>query len=133
MSPASRRYARKEPPAVCPFCEAKIPRPTLLTEDSTPDAPRGGRCPGCDALYVMDENGKQGGLCLIQALTLAADGDQEAGMAMKVGEDYTLTDRNYNPRTHSLDPKSGRRRFGVPKLWFVKVHRGQPAPTVHPY
>ena len=119
MSP--RRYSRKEPPAACPFCKTEVPRPVFLTNDSTSDGVQGGRCPECDAIYLVDSNGKDGGTCLVAALTMLADGDQDLGMQLRVGVDYSLLDLEYMPRTHSIGKKRPK-RFGVPKLWFAKRH-----------
>lgn len=115
-----RRYSRKEPPAACPYCESKIPRPSPLTDEAGPDACRGGHCPVCNALYVLDETGKAGGQSLLDVLSLLCDGDLNAGLTLRAGVDYDLREVGYNPRTHSLDPRGMRRRFGLPKLWFVK-------------
>jgi len=78
-----------------------------------------GRCT-CGAIFILDETGKQGGQCLLQALSQICGGDLDRGMALESGVDYELEDVSYNPRTHSL-AKQTRRRYGQPKLWFIRL------------
>ncbi len=113
------RYQRKEPHAACPFCEEKIPRPTARESVSTDEKFDGGLCK-CGAIFILDVTGKAGGVALLEALASIADGDLDAGMKLQAGVDYKLEQVSYNPRTHSLDPKRVRARFGQPLLYFCK-------------
>lgn len=112
---------RKEPEAVCVYCDAKIAKPLALSEDASPDAVHGGRCPRCNSLFLLDATGRAGGQAILDGLTLLADGDQDRGLSLKADVDYKVKGAAYNPRTHSMDSKSNVRRYGVPKLWFFKL------------
>lgn len=125
MSDPERRrgYARKEKPATCPFCEERVPRPRKL-EGTSDSACEGGRC-ACGALFIADLTGKLGGQALVDGLTLLAGGDQDRGMSLQQGKDYTLVKVGYRPRTHSLEPRvPPRGAFGMPKLWFFRLGDG---------
>lgn len=116
--PRFRRFERKDDPAICPFCEAKIPRPKPVPDS---DGFRGGHCE-CGALFLFDESGKTGGQSLLAGLTLISEGDIDLAMSLRPGVDYEVKDVGYRERTHSLEPKSRRRGgdFGIPKLWFFR-------------
>ena len=114
------RYKRKEPHAACPFCEAKIPRPAPRESVSTEDSFDGGGCQ-CGAIFILDLTGKAGGVALLETLATICDGDLDRGLKLQADVDYKLEQVPYNPRTHSLDPKRGRVRFGQAMLYFCKL------------
>jgi hypothetical protein len=104
-------------PITCPWCEKAQDRPIELSAGVV--TTKGNRC-DCGALYVADVTGRQGGECLIDALTLLCDGDMNESTALVEGQDYALVDICYRPRTHSVESKRpGPRSFGQSKLWFV--------------
>jgi hypothetical protein len=110
-----RRFERKDTPALCPFCEQKIPRPKALLKG---DEVKGGHC-DCGALFLFDESGKTGGQIMVDGLSALCDGDIDAGMRLRIGVDCEIKDIGYRERTHSLEPSlPGRGSFGIPKLWF---------------
>ncbi len=108
---------RREPHAACPFCEAKVRKPTPAPPQAGLDCSIG-RC-ACGADFLLDETGKQGGQRVLDALTLAGEGDLDRGLELRAGVDYELRGVGYNPRTHSLDLKSNK-RYGAPKLYFIR-------------
>jgi len=115
--------------AVCVFCEERIPKPAHLNDERSPDSPQGGRCPRCDALFLLDATGRAGGQALMEGLTMLADGDEDRALTLRADVDYALKGAGYNPRTHSMDPNSSMRRYGVPKLWFFKALGDEKTPT----
>ena len=121
-----RGYKRREPVAACLFCDTKIPKPSHLSDDRGPDACQGGHCKACGALFITDITGRAGGQALLDGLKFLADGDEDVGLTLRADVDYAYKGAAYNPRTHSMDAKSGARRYGVPKLWFFK--RLEPGP-----
>jgi hypothetical protein len=120
--PRNRRgFQRKEPVAACLFCDTKIPKPAYLSDERGPDAVMGGYCKACGALFITDITGRAGGQALMDGLNYLAGGDEDKALTMRADVDYAYKGSAYNPRTHSMDPKSGARRYGVPKLWFFKL------------
>ena len=110
------RYDRKEPPAACPFCEERVPRPKPFPEN---DQVVGGRCT-CGAIFVADLTGKQGGQAYLDGLTLLV-GSVDRAMDL-TSDDYRMQKVGYRPRTHSLEARMPRRgAFGRPKLWFIRL------------
>lgn len=120
--PREKRFQRKEPPAACPFCKERIPRPALLNRPGISDGCEGGACGGCGAVFIGDVTGKLGGQALVDGLTILADGDVQAGMSLQAGVDYEMHKVGYRPRTHSLEKHMPRHAtFGRPKLWFFRA------------
>lgn len=112
---------RKELPAICPFCEAAIPRPAALDGDGVSAGVRGGHC-GCGAVFIFDEAGKGGGDAVLDGLRFLSGGDDERAMKLAPDVDYQLERRGYRPRTHSFEPHLRRRgALSQPKLWFFRL------------
>lgn len=117
--PTNRGTKRRgDEPVTCPYCERRAPRPKPFPDH---EEITGGRC-DCGVVWIADLTGKTGGQCLVDGLTLLADGDVSAAMSLEVGRDYELTEMNYRPKTHSaIAKRPGRgRNFGLAKLWFFR-------------
>jgi hypothetical protein len=112
---------RKELPAICPFCEASIPRPTAIEDEAVSAGIRGGSC-ACGAVFVFDEAGKGGGDAVLGGLRLLCGGDADRAMGLAPDVDYQLERRGYRPRTHSYEPHLRKRgALSQPKLWFFRL------------
>ena len=111
----------KDPPAVCAFCDEKVPRPKKIEMSSTFSYVKGGFC-SCGALFLLDEKGKHGGETLLEALTLLCEGDSDRAIHLEEKVDYRLRRRGYDPRAHTLIHRvKGMGGYGQPKLWFLKL------------
>jgi hypothetical protein len=110
---------RKEAPVTCPFCEAKVPRPTQEPSTKIGSDTLAGFCP-CGAVYVADETGKGGGQALMDGLTLLCEGDVDRALDLQFGVSYKMEKFGYRPRTHSLESRMPRKggAYGLAKIWF---------------
>ena len=128
LDPDKMPKRTKPQPACYAFCKTRIPRPArhALVPGVLIVA-----CPGCGAHCIDDSNGKLGGEAFLVGLTLLADGDQEAGMALREGSDYEQLALAYDARNHQVDFHRDPRPYGVGRMWYFRLgakddrqHRG---------
>lgn len=89
----------------CPFCKAKLERPSKIKLSSS-ESVLGGRCRTCGALSIYDPTGKNLGEAMVQALDLAARELSKDVSDMVAGEDYDDVILGYDLRTHRSSGKA---------------------------
>ena len=118
-----KRPMRMRPIRVgCAFCWQWVPEPKRV-EAHSPNA-RGGIC-DCGVAFIVDEVGRMGGQALMDALTLACDGDLDRATQLE-------NDIHYEARTKPVDEGPATRRTAPgpvhsgPQVWFVKLKSPPP-------
>jgi hypothetical protein len=107
---------------VCPFCPAKLERPSEITI-SAAEKVLGGTCGTCGALSIYDPTGKNLGEAMLQTLDLASRELSKDVSEMVAGEDYDDVILSYDIRTHRSSGKTrgAMSRYGC--LYVLKVKR----------
>ncbi len=137
------------PPRInCPFCSKRLPRAETMVDLASAEGCQGGRCT-CGAVFVVDDVGRFGGQALLDALTLACQGDIERALKIDAKKGFEVKTgslaeaaRERRRRNLGLEPKrrfeskrrnpgqsaarQGRRRspkhgYLEPKIWAVRL------------
>lgn len=116
VMPTLRQTGR---PAICPFCEARLPRPKPRPWNTLSLLP-GGKC-DCGAFFVVDPTGRNGGHALLEVLEDICGGDRDRSLRLERGRDYGELIANYDPQLHQyLQDFKGYRR-GMARLYLAKL------------
>lgn len=116
-----RTEARESIEPHCPFCRAKLERPSNITLGDAGKA-LGGRCV-CGALYLVDPTGKGVGDALMQGLSWAAGTLGKDLGELASGEDYEDAVLSYDWRTHRSTGESTGYMDGYGRLVVVKAKK----------
>ncbi len=111
-----RIKARRLPPIRCAFCQEVVPKPRQRDDVFSPEGCKGGHCESCDAVYVLDETGKNGGSALLDGLVLACDGDLDRAMKLQAKVDYRVAAAQapaLRANPHNVESK----------IWFIELKR----------
>ena len=108
--------ARKKPPIRCAFCDEIVPKPRIQRNLFSVDDCKGGRCTGCDAVFVLDEAGKHGGSALLDGLVMVCDGDMDRAMKLQAKVDYRVA------AIHEPGVRHSRHNVEA-KIWFIQLRR----------
>lgn len=120
IDPNRIEQGRPKPvPAYCAFCRAPIARAPRWRG---PTDLRGTRCIVCDALWIADPTGKQGGEALMFALHLMANGNDDSALQLREGEHYEARVLAWNESSNEVDDAADATRYGVGRLWFFRMH-----------
>lgn len=106
----------------CPFCDEAIARPQVL-DPGDADEVQGGTC-SCGAIYLADPTGKNVGLVMARALTMAADLLRKNVTDLDPDSDYEDAVLSYDWRNHRSIGEVKGFMDGYGRLYVVRVKRG---------
>jgi len=80
----------------------------------------GGRC-SCGAVFVLDETGRSGGQALMDAQTLACDGDLDRALKLDPKRDLEVKTKMIREQISRSGPSLPGHSYLQPKVWAIKL------------